>query len=685
MESPALESKAERIARYKAERRRELAERYGAIEEVPSKYVTKDRREGSESVTKAPHETPKAAVSEPEGKLPGKDGSLMGDASDCTSGQVEESAPGTVGDEGDGGSDGRETTRAPSREPVTRKVSNGEVVSSGGLSAISSSLETQEGQRPKADDAKTGDRAKMSIAAKMSLFKELEKTSDGATERRIRRSNEHRALTQPITSEEMVMATSLPKGARSGEAQAEQAGLEVGDSKLALFNKISLEGEVEPVIDAADKRRQKGVTKRHSTQPVTMEEVEMVQTGLTEQPPLQLSAHPSESDRQQAPEGDTPAEPVDTDPGEAGLPACCTDELDDARPDDSQREAQWREPLDHEEEEEEEEEEEDDEDEVEEDLDSDGDSPGGREESSKGSEGDESPLSSTPCRQRGSSSSFGEESSAKPSSQDALRTPSPDELCSLEKSLSLSEEGEELDSLDGSSSSSLKDRLSDMATGEEDWRSKLKKSKPSEVIQTSLADRCNQLQGAEDAWRKKKATAEVETKVSLADRMRVLQAKEEQWKTKGRGAANDSTQFTVAGRMAKRGLVLGKEESPTFHSKKSSTGTPVKPLEEISTRTDVEVEGDKRLDKLESFLDKLHNKGMGPRETSIKVTAETVKEVMTLDDEETFGRFYRVISPSALSSSSPTDPEQDFSSISATHPSTTRSPSLEEGSVWGPA
>ena len=30
---------------------------------------------------------------------------------------------------------------------------------------------------------------------------------------------------------------------------------------------------------------------------------------------------------------------------------------------------------------------------------------------------------------------------------------------------------------------------------------------------------------------------------------------------------------------------------------------------DISTRTGAKVEGDKRLDKLESFLDKLHNKG----------------------------------------------------------------------------
>uniref|UniRef100_A0A674BMI6 Supervillin d n=1 Tax=Salmo trutta TaxID=8032 RepID=A0A674BMI6_SALTR len=44
--------------------------------------------------------------------------------------------------------------------------------------------------------------------------------------------------------------------------------------------------------------------------------------------------------------------------------------------------------------------------------------------------------------------------------------------------------------------------------------------------------------------------------MSLADRMKILQEKEEAWKSRGRGAANDSTQFTVAGRMAKRGLCI---------------------------------------------------------------------------------------------------------------------------------
>lgn len=39
-----MESKAERIARYKAERRRELAERYANMEELSSKYSRPERQ-----------------------------------------------------------------------------------------------------------------------------------------------------------------------------------------------------------------------------------------------------------------------------------------------------------------------------------------------------------------------------------------------------------------------------------------------------------------------------------------------------------------------------------------------------------------------------------------------------------------------------------------------------------------
>lgn len=53
LQSSAVETKAERIARYKAERRRELAERYGTSDEFTSKYVRRDRKhaEASEAVS----------------------------------------------------------------------------------------------------------------------------------------------------------------------------------------------------------------------------------------------------------------------------------------------------------------------------------------------------------------------------------------------------------------------------------------------------------------------------------------------------------------------------------------------------------------------------------------------------------------------------------------------------------
>ncbi|XP_054618790.1 supervillin isoform X3 [Dunckerocampus dactyliophorus] len=260
-------------------------------------------------------------------------------------------------------------------------------------------------------------------------------------------------------------------------------------------------------------------------------------------------------------------------------------------------------------------------------------------------------------------------SSCSRGSLDEMRSPSPDE--SLEMTSTVSEDTEELDSLDGSVGSSTKQRLAEFSSGDNEKKEWTKKLKPSEVVQTSLADRFSQLHDAENAWKKKKSSADTTPKVSLAERMKVLKDKEEQWKSKGKGAANDSIQFTVAGRMAKRGLVTdaGKEESRLTPLKKSNA-TPVKPHEEISTRTAVKVEGDKRLDKLESFLDKLHSKGVSKSKTStIEVTAETEKEVMTLDDEETFGNFYKLISPSALRDIIVT--EEDLSQIQADTPKLT--------------
>lgn len=53
MENPVLEPRSERIARYKAERRRELAERYGSVEDLPSKWVRRDGKEAHDPAIQA--------------------------------------------------------------------------------------------------------------------------------------------------------------------------------------------------------------------------------------------------------------------------------------------------------------------------------------------------------------------------------------------------------------------------------------------------------------------------------------------------------------------------------------------------------------------------------------------------------------------------------------------------------
>lgn len=53
LQSSAPETKAERIARYKAERRRELAERYGTTDEFTSKYVRRERKTANASETES--------------------------------------------------------------------------------------------------------------------------------------------------------------------------------------------------------------------------------------------------------------------------------------------------------------------------------------------------------------------------------------------------------------------------------------------------------------------------------------------------------------------------------------------------------------------------------------------------------------------------------------------------------
>ena len=46
---------------------------------------------------------------------------------------------------------------------------------------------------------------------------------------------------------------------------------------------------------------------------------------------------------------------------------------------------------------------------------------------------------------------------------------------------------------------------------------------------------------------------EVEMQMTIEERKQLISAREEAWKVKGQGVANDSSQFTVAGRMVKKG------------------------------------------------------------------------------------------------------------------------------------
>ncbi|XP_041823634.1 supervillin a isoform X3 [Melanotaenia boesemani] len=145
-------------------------------------------------------------------------------------------------------------------------------------------------------------------------------------------------------------------------------------------------------------------------------------------------------------------------------------------------------------------------------------------------------------------------------------------------------------------------------------------------------------------WRRKRVadshTETIEAHMSIQERKQQIVAQEEAWKTKGHGAANDSTQFTVAARMVKKGLASPSAlQSPVMSKPKNSSPAISMPQEEIKAVPDLNLESDRKLDKLESFLDKLHSRVSGLPEATITVTGKKVKEVMTLEDE-TFSKFY---------------------------------------------
>ncbi|XP_059388212.1 supervillin-like isoform X6 [Carassius carassius] len=792
-----LDSKAERIARYKAERRRQLAERYGISldQELETDYTARysktsrepdgsDRQYRSKVVGGDGMEhnvyTPSHHVDRASSHIH-SDPEYIRDRTESISERermmnLENQRRAKERDRLHGGGgvapdpsaymDVSGSARVPGKEPGAMGVPSSPnagrrammLSPKQGASPGDLFIEQQahnilqrhgshispEPLSPEVDEEKLDERAKLSVAAKRSLFRELEKTSDGsvlkawsrnpAVERRLRRGQD-RSRTQPVTSEEVVIAATLQASSqqssivreqarevrlaqetvetsRAHHASPEEDGLEEPDlstlslaEKMALFNRLAQPSSHGPRARGDTRSRRSNA--RYKTQPITLGEVEQLQpaggacfaststsalrssTVSTEHagdihltmpnvsgpayyektlsPPYQpQAAHQSpeaaQGEKQLLSMGKRKhPSPESMKPTPHAQPASDWDEYKGhnealVTPQDPSV--------------------------------TDG------EHKSKAAMSD-LPVHTATVRAAAAvsqgSSSLRSSSLAPHTHTESTGYLSEDNRREDEQETDFkTEEGDKFSDIMFARQMSIKERLALLKkSGEEDWKNRINKKQ--DVVKVAVSERHAQLWEVEQSFKKKddgmmiddfavsdqlwdpvfsssfscasepldqiailpkRMGNEVEesqqierTEISIQERLQLITAQEDAWKVKGYGAFNDSTQFTVAGRMVKKGLaapsvLTNPVLSPVSSKNKNASHTISKPHEEIEVRQDMKLESDKKLEKLESFLGRLNNKVSGLQESTIAVTEKSVKEVMTVDDE-IFNKFYR--------------------------------------------